>query len=313
MSSRWRRAVWAAAIWAIGFAAMAPMAPAARAATQAAAAPESARAECRSAPSKILGHAVAYCAVLPPSYDAEKTRRYPVLYFLHGLGGNEQMLVNSGGMNLVEDLWDRKEIAEFVIVTPAAGQSFYINSRDGKVRYEDFFVREFIPYIERRYRIRAGRAARGISGVSMGGFGSLHLALRHPELFGAVSAHSAALIEKPSRAGLATAQENGLGRMLGEAFGIPFDAEYWERESPFAIVREAPKLAGMKIYFDCGTEDDFGFNVGAQQFHDLLVARKIPHEFHLYPGGHNWDYVVEHFPASLEFHSTAFVSAPSTR
>jgi len=267
------------------------------------------RAECRSMSSKILGHAVAYCAVLPPSYDAEKARHYPILYFLHGLGGNEQVLLNSGGINLVDDLWDRKDIGEFVIVTPAAGRSFYINSRDGKVRYEDFFVREFMPYVESHYRIRGERGIRGISGVSMGGFGALHLALRHPELFGSASAHSAALIEKPSRANLAEAQQNGLARMLGEAFGIPFDAEYWERESPFAIVREGPKLAGMKIYFDCGTEDDFGFNLGAQQFHDLLVARKIPHEFHLYPGGHNWDYVVEHFPASLEFHSNAFAEA----
>jgi putative tributyrin esterase len=305
--SRWRRRLrWTAMVTVVFVAgALATAAPTATA--------QAGRAECRSMSSKILGHAVAYCAVLPPSYDAEKARRYPILYFLHGLGGNEQVLLNSGGINLVDDLWDRKDIGEFVIVTPAAGRSFYINSRDGKVRYEDFFLREFMPYVESHYRIRAERGARGISGVSMGGFGALHLALRHPELFGSVSAHSAALIEKPSRANLAEAQQNGLARMLGEAFGIPFDAEYWERESPFAIVRAAPKLAGMKIYFDCGTEDDFGFNLGAQQFHDLLVARKIPHEFHLYPGGHNWDYVVEHFPASLEFHSKAFAPAVSSK
>lgn len=257
-------------------------------------------------PSKILGHAVAYCVILPPSYDSEKTRRFPILYFLHGLGENEQILVNSGGMNLVDDLWDRKAIAEFVIVTPAAGRSFYINSRDGKVRYEEFFVREFMPYIESHYRIRAERRERGISGVSMGGFGSLHLALRHPELFEAVSAHSAALIDKPPRADLAGTGAVGLGRVLGSAFGEPFDPQYWERESPFTIVRSGVKLAEMKIYFDCGTEDDFGFNAGAQAFHDLLLARKIPHEFYLYPGGHNWDYVAQHFPASLEFHSKIF-------
>jgi len=64
-----------------------------------------ARAECLSAPSKILGHSVAYCVLLPPSYDTEKSRRYPILYLLHGLGDNEQMLIHSGGFNLVEDLW----------------------------------------------------------------------------------------------------------------------------------------------------------------------------------------------------------------
>jgi S-formylglutathione hydrolase FrmB len=264
------------------------------------------RAECRSVPSKILGHAVAYCAILPPSYDADKARRFPVLYFLHGLGENEQVLVNSGGLNLVDDLWEENQLGEFLIVTPAAGRSFYINSSDGKVRYEDFFVREFIPAIESRYRVRAERRTRGISGVSMGGYGSLRLALKYPELFGSVSAHSAALIQIPARTTVSRGEEEAIARIVGQAFGSPFDPAYWQRESPFTLVREKPRPAGLKIYFDCGTEDDLGFNAGAQAFHDLLVSRGIPHEFHLYPGGHDASYVAEHLPASLEFHANAF-------
>src|SRR5579859_2230138 len=126
------------------------------------------RAECNSLPSKILARAVPYCILLPPSYDAEKTRRYPILYLLHGLGDNEQMLVHSGGMNLVEDLWEQDQLGEFLIVTPAGEASFYINSRDGKHRYEDFFLQEFMPGIEKRYRAQAGRKSRGIAGISMG-------------------------------------------------------------------------------------------------------------------------------------------------
>src|SRR5580658_5490346 len=152
------------------------------------------RAECRAAPSKILGHPVPYCVILPSGYDADKTRDYPVVYFLHGLGGNEQMLLNSGGMNMIQDLRDSKRIGEFLIVAPDAGRSFYINSRDGKVRYEDFFIREFLPYIESHYRVRAERQYRGIGGVSMGGYGSLRFASRYPQMFGSVSAHSAALV-----------------------------------------------------------------------------------------------------------------------
>ena len=56
------------------------------------------RAECRSAPSKILGHPVPYCVILPADYDADKANSYPAVYFLHGLGGNEQLLLNSGGL-----------------------------------------------------------------------------------------------------------------------------------------------------------------------------------------------------------------------
>jgi S-formylglutathione hydrolase FrmB len=264
------------------------------------------RAECRTVPSKILGHPVAYCAILPPSYDADAKRRYPVLYFLHGLGENEQLLLNSGGMNLVDGLWEQKELGEFVIVTPAAGRSFYVNALDGKVRYEDFFVREFIPAIESRYRLRASREARGISGVSMGGYGALHLALAHPELFGSVSAHSAALIQIPAKANVSGSQAEALGRIVGPAFGEPFDRVYWERESPFTLARERTRPLGLKIYFDCGTEDDLGFNVGAKVFHDLLEKRGISHEFHLYPGGHDASYVAEHLPDSLAFHSKAF-------
>ena len=119
------------------------------------------RAECVSLQSKILGHAVPYCVLLPPSYDADQSRHFPILYLLHGLGDNEQMLIHSGGINLVEDLWEQHQIGEFLIVTPRAGVSFYINSRDGRHRYEDFFVEEFMPAVERRFRARSGRGSRG--------------------------------------------------------------------------------------------------------------------------------------------------------
>lgn len=269
------------------------------------------RAECRSVASKILGHAVPYCAILPPSYESQTSQRYPVLYSLHGLGGSSQTLIDSGGLDVIEDLWSQKRISEFLIVTPDAGRSFYVNSRDGKVRYQDFFIREFIPYIESHYRVRTTRHDRAISGMSMGGYGALRLAFLYPNLFGSVSAHSAALVEKSPGSGLTGGQAFGVTRFLGSAFGVPFDPTYWQQESPFTIVRNTPNLAmlqkgELQIYFDCGTDDDYGFDHGAQAFHDLLVARKIPHEFHLYPGGHDWNYFASHLPASLEFHSRAF-------
>src|SRR5207253_1658558 len=83
-------------------------------------------------------------------------------------------------LNPVEALWERHQLGDLLIVTPDGGSSFYINSRDGHRRYEDFFLREFLPQIEKRYRTRAGRASHGIAGISMGGYGALHLAFLHP-------------------------------------------------------------------------------------------------------------------------------------
>ena len=263
------------------------------------------RIECNSLDSKVLDRAVRYCVVLPPGYDQNKLRKYPVLYFFHGLGDNEQMFIHGGAFNLVQDLWERKAIGEFLIVTPAAGASFYINSHNGKVRYEDFLVEEFLPRIEARYRISSGRASRGVSGVSMGGYGALHLAFRHPELFTAVAAHSPALIEE-FHAFVAPGAGGGMrARLLEETFGSPPDPAFWARQSPLTLAKTA-RFGGLKIYFDCGDHDDYGFEDGAKSLDRILTARQVPHEAHIYPGRHDWEYFAEHLPASLEFVWRAF-------
>jgi S-formylglutathione hydrolase FrmB len=264
----------------------------------------SGRVECNAAPSKILARTVSYCIVLPASFDADKTKHFTILYELHGLGDNEQFFVHSGLWNLVEDLRDRGELKDFLIATPAGGATFYINSKDGKVRYEDFLLQEFFPMIEKRYRALPGRANRAISGVSMGGYGALHLAFRHPQLFNSVSAHSAALIEKLP-AFLLDAPQSPRSRVLGSVFGIPPDTAFWNANSPLNVARSA-NLAGLKIYFDCGDQDDFGFEAGAAALDKILTARKISHEFHLYPGRHDPSYFASHLPASLQFHSRLF-------
>jgi S-formylglutathione hydrolase FrmB len=220
---------------------------------------------------------------------------------LHGLGQDSQSLINDGIWNLVEDLQGQKKIGEFVIITPNAGNSFYIDAKDGRVRYEDFVIREFLPAMERKFRISHSRAGRAISGISMGGYGALRFAFKYPQLFSAVSAHSPALMERlPNGAGAA-----GVGSFIGPSFGRPLDTEFWRANSPFVSARTV-QPNGMKIYFDCGDRDDYGFETGAESLHKLLTARKIPHEYHLYPGGHDWRYFSKHLPESLEFHSKVF-------
>jgi S-formylglutathione hydrolase FrmB len=252
--------------------------------------------------------------MLPPDYNAatagHSPRRYPVLYFLHGLGDNEQTLFKGGGWDLIEDLRKKRQVADFLVVTPEGKRGFYINSADGRVRYSDFFIREFIPYIESHYSIRRERSERGISGVSMGGYGALRFAFAHPELFSSVSAQSAALIvQSPQQT---TPMPPQLSGWLGSVFGKPFDLRHWNQNSPFMLAKQNRpqiKTSRLSIYFNCGRDDDFGFDKGAAELDRQLQAAGIQHEYHLYPGNHDTGYFLAHLGEVMMFHSRVFDAA----
>jgi S-formylglutathione hydrolase FrmB len=270
------------------------------------------RIDCSALQSRILKRSVRYCVYIPSGYAASATqhppRRYPVLYFLHGLGDNEQTLFNSGGWTLLDDLRKQGKMGDFLIVAPEGKRSFYVNSADGSVRYSDFFLREFMPQIESKYRVRAGRAGRAISGVSMGGYGALRFAFAHPELFSAVSAQSAALItESPQELDAASQTGVPVLSVLGPVFGKPIDAQHWSENSPFVLARKnVDGLRRLAIYFNCGQSDDYGFEKGAAALHDELAKEHVKLEYHSYPGDHSVQYFLTHFDEVMEFHSRAF-------
>lgn len=275
------------------------------------------RIDCNALQSRILAQTVHYCVMLPPEYEnatvGRNPRRYPVLYFLHGLGDNEQTLFKGGGWDVVQDLRRQGQIANFLIVAPEGKSSFYINSADGRTRYGDFFIREFIPYIESHYSIRREQSARAISGVSMGGYGALRFAFAHPELFASVSAQSAALIpETPRPTKNMRSDAAGrelLGGMLGAVFGNPVDVLHWNENSPFVLAkknRARIRATGLAIYFNCGQDDEFGFEHGATELDQQLTTEGIPHEFHLYPGNHGAEYFLAHLDQTLKFHSRLY-------
>lgn len=270
------------------------------------------RIECNALNSTILKRAVRFCVYLPASYDASKNevppRRYPVLYFLHGLGDNEQTLFNSGGWTLIDDLRAHHRIGDFLIVAPDGRRSFYINSSDGSEHYGDFLLQEFVPRIEKRYRVRAGRTARAISGISMGGYGALRFAFARPQLFSAVSAQSAALITEPPAA-LDVAAHSGapLATLLSAVFGNPIDVSHWNENSVFVLARKnEAELRNVDIYFNCGQDDKYGFEKGASTLHAELQKENVKHEYHAYPGDHSPAYFLTHFEEVMEFHSGAF-------
>jgi len=270
------------------------------------------RIDCSALNSRLLKQVIRYCVYLPAGYDAgaaeHPARRYPVLYFLHGLGDNEQTLFNSGGWTLVDELRNQHKMGDFLIVAPEGRRTFYINSDDGSVRYNDFFLQEFMPHIEGKYRIHSGRAGRAISGISMGGYGALRFAFAHPELFSAVSAQSAALITESPQA-LDSASQTGtpLAGVLGAVFGKPINVAHWNANSPFVLAkRNAPALRKTAIYFNCGQEDNYGFEKGAAALHEELQKESVKHEYHAYPGDHGLTYFLSHFAEVMEFHSKAF-------
>ena len=259
------------------------------------------RVECAAFNSRLMKRPVRYCALLPASFATDPNRRFPVLYFLHGLGENEQTFIDGGGWSLVENMRAAGTLGDFVIITPDGDEAFFVNSRDGKRPYEDFFIQEFMPAVERRYRVRPGRGARGITGISMGGYGALHLAFRHPQLFAVVSAHSAALIQKFPPGLLTGNIADRRLRVMNQVFGTPFDMRFWAANNPLEMARHDAGLSTLRIYFDCGRNDDFGFDDGAIALDKALTNRHIAHEFHIYSGAHDWAYVAQHMPDSLVF------------
>ena len=269
------------------------------------------RVEYKTFPSKLLGRDLRYGLYLPPSYNSSPAKRYPILYFMHGLQEDETRWSSRGQTDVILDrMIAEGTIGEFIVAIPFAAASFYTNTRDGSEKWEDVIVTEFIPAIESTYRVNAARASRGISGVSMGGYGALKIAMKHPDVFGSVSAHSAVLIQD-----LATANVRVPGRpgrlqmfemLFDRIYGITQDYTYWEANNPMTLAKDRAKWNGLKIYFDCGTEDQYGFFAGTKQLDDFLTSASYPHEAHLYPGSHGWEYTSQHTDESLLFHWKAF-------
>jgi len=230
------------------------------------------------------------------------------LYFLHGLGDNEQSLFNSGGWTLIDDLRKQHKMGDFLIAAPEGGRSFYINSADGLQRYSDFFLQEFMPRIESKYRTQPGRTGRAISGISMGGYGALRFAFAHPEMFSTVSAQSPALItETPQQLDSAANSGSLLLGVLAPVFGRPIDAAHWNANNPFLLAkRSATALRSVSIYFNCGQDDNYGFEKGAAALDRELSQEHVKHQYHAYPGDHSVTYFLSHFAEVMEFHSQAF-------
>lgn len=259
-----------------------------------------------SMPSKILKMERKYAIYLPPDYETSQ-RAYPVLYLLHGGGDDQTGWIQFGEvLHLADKTIQSGSSTPMIIVMPDAntGHRGYWNDIKGEWRYEDFFFEEFMPFVEKQYRIKAEKQYRAIAGLSMGGQGTFLYALHHPELFSSACPLSAAT--GPQSPGDLKSRIQRYSQ--GDVSNLPdslFDA-YYKRHSALYMVENMvdEQKKAVRWYIDCG-DDDFLFE-GNSLIHIAMRKKEIPHEFRIRDGGHTWTYWRASLPEVLRFISDAF-------
>ena len=258
--------------------------------------------------SNILNKNVAYTIYLPPDYGTSE-RSYPVVYLLHGYTDDNTGWLQFGEINRYAD----KAIIEgtippMIIVMPNGDSSWYINSYDGKEKYEDFFIKEFMPSVEKNYRIKNQKRYRGIAGLSMGGYGTLVYSIKYPELFAAAAPLSAAVFDDDAMSGM---QDQNYERTFAQLFGRSLKGKdrlnkAWYDNSILKMVetKSADDLNKVRYWIDCG-DDDF-LTKGYCLLHIALAEKKVPHEYRVRDGAHNWDYWRTGITDALQFIGKSF-------
>lgn len=253
--------------------------------------------------SKILKTDRKYAIYLPPDYETSR-RDYPVLYLLHGSGDDQTGWVQFGEvLNIADEAIKSGSATPMIIVMPDAntGKRGYYNDVKNEWRYEDFFFQEFMPFIEKTYRIKNDKRYRAVSGLSMGGGGTFIYALHHSELFSSACPLSASIGPKSIDEMKTSKQFQGLEGVT--------DAEkdaWFKRYSVLIQIENIPEdqKKAVRWYIDCG--DDDALSEGNCLVHIAMRKKEIPHEFRIRDGAHTWTYWRASLPKVLEFVSMSF-------
>ncbi len=236
--------------------------------------------------SAAMNRNVHVCIILPPAYASEPDKKFPVLYALHGSDGPYEMYSQMLPLRMA-----LKTKPMLVVGFDGDGRGWYIDSTVfPDSQFETFFFKELIPYIEKNYRARAEAKARGVTGDSMGGYGSFHYLAVHPELFASASSMSGIFHVLPTD-------------LLGDPGK---NKEAYDR---LVVVRglEADLAKGLKLpplFLTCGTEDHLLRE--SRDLRDWLTAKKIPFEYLEKPGGHSWPFWRDSSPDIIDFHWRSF-------
>ncbi len=254
--------------------------------------------------SKTLNAYRAYSVFLPKSYDVQTDKKYPVLYLLHGmLDTNSGWHTRGHVKDVMDQLTESGEASEMIIVTPNAGGNIYEGVWNGYFNmpgwnYEDFFYTEFLPYIEKTYRIIADKQHRAIGGLSMGGGGSTVYAQRHADMFCACYAMSA-LMNIPG--------ENSTPSQGQDKMDILTKSVREHNAIQFVKNADATTITNLRSiswFVDCG-DDDFLFDVNIDFFRAMRDAQ-VPCQLRIRDGGHTWEYWHSALYTALPFFSRSF-------
>lgn len=253
--------------------------------------------------SEILNMDRKYAIYLPPDYETSE-RSYPVLYLLHGAGDDQTGWVQFGEiLDIADKAIKSGDATAMIVVMPDAntGERGYFNDIKNKWRYEDFFFEEFMPFVEKNYRIKGEKRYRAIAGLSMGGGGTFVYALHHPELFSSACPLSAScgplcmedMKRYTSRSGMQDATEVEI-------------ATYFKKHSVIEMMKNMPddQKKAVRWFIDCG-DDDFLYE-GNSLVHIAMRKNEIPHEYRIRDGVHSWTYWRASLPVVLSFVSDTF-------
>jgi enterochelin esterase-like enzyme len=250
--------------------------------------------------SQILKKNVEFTVYLPPGYGRDE-RKYPVIYLMHGGGGGKnQDWYRFGGADRVFDrLIASGEMPPFIAVTPEGRRdeedrfnTYYMNDADGKYRWQDMFVEELVPHIEKTFPVIPGKGSRAVLGLSMGGYAAVAYSLKYPDMFAGAAALSAAFRTDQQ---VVEMDQAGYERRYGKAWGPGLTGrarlnQPYYANSVLDLVDKVPPdvIRKTELYIDCGSYDSFF--VGNSELHLKLTRLGIEHRFMAREGGHDWPY-----------------------
>lgn len=217
----------------------------------------------------------------------------PVVYLLHGYGGNyADWITKATGFEKAADLY------QMIIVCPDGNNSWYWDSpMDANYKYETYVSKELVSWVDSKYKTIRDRKGRSITGLSMGGHGALYLALKHQDVFGAAGSMSGGVDIRPFP------NNWDMALRIGKYAEHP---DNWEKNTVINLLHLLTPNS-LALIIDCGTEDFF-YKVN-ENLHQQLLYRNISHDYITRPGAHNWNYWTNSIQYQLLFMNNYFKSA----